>query len=80
MVVEEKAWAGVDVGRALHWAHVVDASDTKLLSRRVDNDEADLLGLVEKVLSLADETVWATDQPGEARRWFWRCCGSGSRK
>ena len=62
--MEEKAWAGVDVGKEFHWAHVVDASGTKLPSRKVENDEAELLGLVDEVLVLADEVVWATDQPG----------------
>lgn len=62
--MEEKAWAGVDVGKEFHWAHVVDASGTKVLSRKVENDEAELLGLVDEVLVLADEVVWATDQPG----------------
>jgi transposase len=59
-----KAWVGIDVGKEFHWAHVLDASGTELLSRRVENDEADLLKLLEEVLSVADEVVWATDQPG----------------
>jgi transposase len=63
-IVEEKAWAGVDVGKGFHWAHVVDASGTELLSRRVDNDEADLLALIDEVLSLAEDVAWAVDQPG----------------
>jgi hypothetical protein len=62
--VEEKAWAGVDVGKGFHWAHVVDASGTELLSRRVDNDEADLLALIDEALSLAEDVAWAVDQPG----------------
>lgn len=60
----EKAWAGVDVGKGFHWTHVVDAAGTKLLSRKVENDEAELLGLIDEVLSFAGEIVWATDQPG----------------
>ena len=60
-----KAWAGIDAGKGFHWAHVVDASGTKLLSRRVENDEADLLSLVDEVLVLAGgDAVWAIDQPG----------------
>jgi transposase len=62
--VEKRAWAGVDVGKGFHWAHVVDASGTKLLSRRVENDEVELLGLVDEILALAQEITWATDQPG----------------
>ena len=39
---------------------------TKLLSRKVENDEADLLGLIDEVLNLAGggQAVWAIDQPG----------------
>ncbi len=62
--MEEKAWAGVDVGKGFHWAHVVDDSGEALLSRRVENDEADLTALIEESLSLAGEVVWAVDQPG----------------
>ncbi|MEJ7815996.1 MAG: IS110 family transposase [Rubrobacter sp.] len=60
----DKVWAGIDVGKEVHWAHVLDASGTKLLSRKVENDEADLLELIDEVLSLAEQTVWAVDQPG----------------
>ena len=78
--MEKRAWAGVDVGKGFHWAHVVDASGTKLLSRRVENDEAELLSLLKEVLSLAEEIVWVTDQPGGgAALCCWRCCGSGGR-
>ncbi|CAN5801798.1 IS110 family transposase [soil metagenome] len=60
----DRAWAGIDAGKEVHWAHVLDASGEKLLSRKVANDEADLSGLIDEVLSLADEVVWAIDQPG----------------
>ena len=63
-IVEEKAWAGVDVGKGFYWTHVVDARGTELLSRRVENDEADLLALIDEALSLAGEVTWALDQPG----------------
>jgi transposase len=63
-IVEEKAWAGVDVGKGFHWAHVVDARGTELLSRRVENEEADILALVDESLSLAGDVAWAVDQPG----------------
>ena len=39
----DKAWVGVDAGKEFHWAHVLDASGEQLLSRRVENDEGDLL-------------------------------------
>jgi transposase len=55
---------GVDAGKESHWAHMLDASGTKLLSRKVENDEADLAKLIDEALSLAEEVLWAVDQPG----------------
>jgi transposase len=60
----DRAWAGIDAGKEMHWVHVLDASGEKLLSRKVKNDEADLSALIDEVLSLAEEVVWAIDQPG----------------
>jgi transposase len=60
----EKAWAGVDAGKEFHWAHLLDASGRQLLSCRVENDEADILKLIDQALSLAEEVLWAVDQPG----------------
>jgi transposase len=58
------AWVGVDVGKEFHWAHVLDASGSELLSCRVENDEADIVRLIDEALSLAEEVDWAVDQPG----------------
>jgi transposase len=60
----DKAWAGVDAGKEFHWAYVLDASGRELLSRKLENDEADLLKLIDETLSLAEEVIWAVDQPG----------------
>jgi transposase len=60
----DRVWAGIDAGKEAHWAHVLDASGEKLLSRKVTNDETDLSGLIDEALSLADEVIWAIDQPG----------------
>jgi transposase len=60
----DEAWAGVDAGKEFHWAHVLDPSGRELLSRKVENDEADILRLIDEALSLAEEIVWAVDQPG----------------
>ncbi len=61
-----KVWAGIDAGKEFHWAHVLDASGEKLLSRKVTNDEADLSALIDEALSFAgrSQVVWAIDQPG----------------
>jgi transposase len=63
-VAMDKAWAGVDAGKEFHWVHVLDASGRELLSRKVENDEADVLKLIDEALSFAKEIVWALDQPG----------------
>jgi transposase len=56
-------WAGIDSGKRAHHCVVIDQAGTVLLSKRVENDEAALLGLLAAVLDLADggEVVWATD-------------------
>jgi transposase len=63
-MIMDKAWAGVDAGKEFHWAHLLDASGRELLSRKVENDEADILKLIDEALSLAEEVLWAVDQPG----------------
>jgi transposase len=56
-------WAGIDSGKRAHHCAVIDTTGRVLLSRRVVNDEAALLGLIASVLALAggDQVVWATD-------------------
>src|SRR3954447_16881470 len=60
----DEAWAGVDAGKEFHLAHVLDASGKELLSRKVKNAEADISRLIDEALSLAEEVLWAVDQPG----------------
>jgi hypothetical protein len=43
---------------------VLDASGRELLSRKVENEEADILKLIDEALSLAEEILWAVVQPG----------------
>jgi len=62
--MDSKVWVGIDAGKEVHWAHALDASGTKILSRRIENDEADLSGLIDEVLALSEEPLWAVDQPG----------------
>jgi transposase len=56
-------WAGVDCGKAHHHCVVIDADGRRLLSRRVANDEAELLALISDVTALADQVIWAVDLP-----------------
>jgi len=60
----DNAWVGIDAGKEFHWARVVGIEGETLLSRKVENDEADLRKLIGEVLPLAEEITWATDQPG----------------
>ena len=57
----DRVWVGIDAGKEFHWAHVLDASGTELLSRRVENDEADVSKLLDEALSLAGEVIWTVD-------------------
>jgi transposase len=59
-----KAWVGVDAGKEFHWAYVLDALGRELLSRKVENDEAGLRKLIDEALFIAEEVIWAVDQPG----------------
>lgn len=61
-----RIWAGTDWGKTHHHTLVLDSAGTTLLSRRVANDEPELLKLIGDVLDLADdrEVTWATDMTG----------------
>jgi Transposase len=82
VVIIGKAWLGLDAGKESHWAHMLDAFGAELLSRKVENDEADLSKLINDALLLAEEVVfWAVDQPGGgAALLLALCCGSETRE
>lgn len=54
-------WAGLDIGKKHHHAVVIDADGKRLLSRRVMNDERELLQLVGDVLEISGDVLWAVD-------------------
>ncbi|MFE7777709.1 IS110 family transposase [Streptomyces sp. NPDC057445] len=54
-------WAGTDIGKTHHHCVVLDAEGKRLLSRRVPNDEPDLLALLADVLAIDEDVVWAVD-------------------
>lgn len=56
-------WAGTDAGKAAHHCTVIDTDGTKALSRRVPNNEPELLELIGDVLALAEGSpvTWAVD-------------------
>ncbi|WP_326757522.1 IS110 family transposase [Streptomyces phaeochromogenes] len=54
-------WAGVDAGKTHHHCVVINGQGDKLLSRRVLNDESELLQLLADVLALNEDVTWAID-------------------
>ncbi|MCW8103671.1 IS110 family RNA-guided transposase [Streptomyces tauricus] len=54
-------WAGIDAGKTHHHCVAIDESGHRLLSRRVANDEPELLELLTTVLALGDEVTWGID-------------------
>lgn len=56
-----RVWAGVDAGKGHHHCVVIDEQGRRLLSRRVANEEPELLALMTDVLALGDEVTWAID-------------------
>jgi transposase len=54
-------WAGTDIGKAHHHTVVLDSEGQVLLSRRVANDEPELLKLISDVLETGKDVVWAVD-------------------
>lgn len=54
-------WAGVDIGKTHHHAVVINTEGERLLSRRVQNDETELLALLGDVLAISDDVLWAVD-------------------
>ncbi|MFG3001539.1 IS110 family transposase [Streptomyces sp. NPDC048340] len=61
-----RIWAGIDCGKTHHHCVAMDADGKSLLSRRVANDEPELLQLMGDVLDIADgrEVTWALDMTG----------------
>jgi len=54
-------WAGIDAGKTHHHCVAIDESGRRLLSRRVVNDEPELLELLADVLALGDSVIWGID-------------------
>lgn len=60
-VTVTEIWAGIDAGKAHHHCVVIDPDGRRLFSRRVANDESELLGLLGDVAALGDNVTWAVD-------------------
>jgi hypothetical protein len=65
-----RIWAGTDIGKTHHHCVVLDVEGKRLLSRRVLNDEPELLSLLADVLALGEDVIWAVDvADGMAALW-----------
>ncbi|MFE2423432.1 transposase [Streptomyces hokutonensis] len=54
-------WTGIDAGKTHQHCVTTDDSGHRLLSRRVADDEAELLELLTDVLALGGEVTWGID-------------------
>ncbi|MFF3404600.1 IS110 family transposase [Streptomyces sp. NPDC002659] len=54
-------WAGIDAGKTHHHCVVIDDTGKRLLSRRVANEETELLKLLGDVLDLGEVSAWGID-------------------
>lgn len=54
-------WAGMDIGKEHHHCVVINTNGERLLSRRVHNDETELLELIGDVLAISGDVLWAVD-------------------
>jgi hypothetical protein len=60
----EQGWIGIDAGKGHHHAVLIDRDGQRLLSRRVINDQADLVALIDTVQDRVVDPVWAIDLVG----------------
>lgn len=56
-----RLWVGIDAGKGHHWAVAVDREGHPVFSRKLVNDEAEIVGLLTAVRELAEDVVWAVD-------------------
>src|SRR5688500_20262628 len=57
----EQGWIGIDAGKGHHHAVLIDRDGQRLLSRRVINDQPDLVALIDTVQDRVVNSVWAID-------------------
>ncbi|MFC3587836.1 transposase [Streptantibioticus rubrisoli] len=54
-----RLWVGIDAGKAHHWMTAIDATGATIWSRKVPNDESEILSALGEILALAEEVCWA---------------------
>ena len=61
-----RLWVGIDAGKAHHWLAAVDETGATILSKKVPNDESEILTALGEILALCDQVHWAVDIAGTA--------------
>jgi hypothetical protein len=61
-VMMDRAWAGIDAEKEFHWTRLLDGSGRRMLSRKIESDEAGISASIGQTLSLVREGVWTVDQ------------------
>jgi transposase len=63
---DERIWVGVDAGKQNHWAVALNAAGETVHSKKLLNDETEIIQLIAAVGGLGDEVRWAVDISGSA--------------
>ncbi|QKZ16120.1 IS110 family transposase [Streptomyces chartreusis] len=61
----ERLWVGIDVGKGHHWAVAVDDMGEAVFSRKIPNDETEILQLIATACDAAEHVQWAVDLRGK---------------
>ena len=59
--LRDQAFIGLDIGKTHHWVCALDGEGKPLLSRKIANDETEIVTLLTTANALAQQLVWAVD-------------------
>jgi hypothetical protein len=59
--LRDQAFIGLDIGKTHHWVCALDGEGKPLLSRKIANDETEIVALLTTASALAQQLVWAVD-------------------
>src|SRR5215216_1166287 len=59
--LRDQAFIGLDIGKTHHWVCALDGEGKPLLSRKIANDETEIVTLLTTASALAQQLVWAAD-------------------
>lgn len=69
----EHLWVGIDVGKGHHWAVAINSAGEAVFSRKIPNDETEILKLIAAACEAADQVKWPLTCGGRPRRCCWFC-------